>query len=184
MYPSVYGEGGLSVEKTKNGLDHFFKYFNLVYQIGATLALILLVVTCALQVASRYITFVRILGMEELARLGFVWMVSLSLSLCAAYKSHLSIDIFSSKVSEKMRPYFDIFIDLIVLFYLVILFYYSIIKCGKVADQVTIVFLIKLKYLYSALIIGSGGAILNMLYQIFGNICTVAARKKKKEVTE
>ncbi len=133
----------------------------------ATAALVFLVVTCALQVASRYITFIRIIGMEELARLGFVWMVSLALGLCVAYKSHLQIDVLANKVPKKAKPWYDTVIDLIVLFYLVLLFYYSVVKMIRVQNQVTIVFEIRLFWLYLAMVCGSFSAILNTLYQMF-----------------
>lgn len=172
------------MERTKQVLDKGFSYFNLIYQIAATAALCMTVVTCLLQVASRYITFVKILGMEELARFGFVWMVSLSLSLCVAYGSHLKIDMFSSKVPQRVQPIYSIFLDLIILVYLVVLFRYSVLKCAKVGHQVTIVFLIEMKYLYSALIIGSAGGVLNTLHLIFNNICTLMGIPKEKEAIE
>lgn len=155
------------MKAVKKGLDKFFKAFNGLYLIIATAALVFLVVTCALQVASRYITFIRIIGMEELARLGFVWMVSLALGLCVAYKSHLQIDVLANKVPKKAKPWYDTVIDLIVLFYLVILFYYSTVKMMRVSRQVTIVFEIKLMWLYLALVVGSFGGIMNTLHQMF-----------------
>ncbi|MBQ5952041.1 MAG: TRAP transporter small permease [Lachnospiraceae bacterium] len=155
------------MKAVKKGLDRFFKWFNGLYLVIATAALVFLVVTCALQVASRYITFVRIIGMEELARLGFVWMVSLALGLCVAYKSHLQIDVLANKVPKKIKPWYDTVIDIIVLFYLVILFYYSIVKCMRVHRQVTIVFEIRLVWLYLAMVVGAFGGILNTLNNMF-----------------
>ncbi|BDF72362.1 hypothetical protein CE91St41_33440 [Oscillospiraceae bacterium] len=172
------------METVKRGLDKFFKWLNLVFQVAASAALVFMVVTCALQVASRYISFVKILGMEELARMGFVWMVSLALSLCVAYKSHLRIDILSNRVPERAKPFYDILLDLLILVYLVLLFRYSVVKCAKVGHQVTIVFLIEMKWLYSALIVGSGGAILNTLHEIFGNICAIAGVGRNGEAAQ
>lgn len=116
--------------------------------------------------------------------MGFVWMVSLSLSLCVAYGSHLKIDMFSSKIPDRLKPVYNIFLDLIILAYLAVLLRYSVMKCAKVGNQVTIVFLIQMKYLYSALIIGSAGGILNTLHLIFNNICILAGVSGKEDVEE
>ncbi len=84
-----------------------------------------------------------------------------------AYKSHLQIDVLANKVPKKAKPWYDTVIDLIVLFYLVLLFYYSVVKMIRVQNQVTIVFEIRLFWLYLAMVCGSFSAILNTLYQMF-----------------
>lgn len=163
----------------------FLDKLNTLYLIIAMAGLVALVMCTALQVASRYVTFFKVLGMEELARLGFVWMVSIALSICVSNGSHLNIDLISSRFSGKGKLIYDILLDCLILIYLVVLFDFSVQKCIQTATQTTIIFMIQMKYLYSALILGSFGAMLNTIYRILNNISGLKGSKDQGlEVTE
>lgn len=158
--------------------------FNMFIMLLTVVSLIMLVACTALQVASRYITFFKILGMEELARFGFVWLVSLALSHCAGLANHLTIDLLSDHLHGRKKIIYNIVIDLFALVYLGVLCYFSYTKCLNVSKQSTIIFMIPMPYLYAPLVLGSFGAIMNTIYQLIDQLHLLFTNKTNEDRKE
>lgn len=74
-----------------------------------------LIVTVSWQVFSRYILNKPSTSTDELARFMLVWLVLLGAAYCVGKKSHLAIDLLSMGSSIKIRRWFNLYVDLMIL---------------------------------------------------------------------
>lgn len=140
-------------------------WFNRIFLVVAVFCLVLTVVFSAIQAASRYIPNFKLLGMEELARMTFIWCSFLGMSLAVAEGSHACVDAISSKVPEKIKPYYNTVLMLLVLLFSVFLFKTSLDKIEGLVrrGQTTPLFSIPMQLLYLPLTLGAGGCIINCI---------------------
>ena len=136
---------------------------NKVVLIIAGILLVGTVIACALQVLSRHVPSFKVLGMEELARMQFVWLIALGMSLAVSNGSHMKIDIIISKIPKKFNKHYDIFLQIVVLVFCVILLVQGTTKVIAVEGQVTPVWGIPYPALYTSLAVGATLCIINVL---------------------
>lgn len=74
--------------------------------------LALMVITVLIQVLSRYVLVSAISWTEEATRYMFVWMVFLSIGICAKRGKHIRITILQSKVPQ-LTPYLNLLSDVV-----------------------------------------------------------------------
>jgi len=132
------------------------------------LFLILMVIFSALQILSRYIPGFKILGMEEAARVCFIWMVAIGMSLGVASNTHAVIDMVANCFHGKARHIHRILIQILLIVFFLFLIKYGVAKVQNVAatNQVTPLFEIPLKYTYSAMVAGALFSAVNAVQNI------------------
>lgn len=160
----------------RNAYGRLVDAVNAAYTLAALLALVLLVVFSGLQILSRYVSGFKILGMEELARMMFVWVAALGASLGVSQHAHAKVDLVVNLVRGRLRTAWETVLELLFLAFYVIVLYYSVDKCQRVmaTNQVTPLFKVPMQYLYSALIVSAIGVVLNSIR----NIADLPARNR------
>lgn len=96
--------------RTKNILNRLLEWV----VIAATGTLVIVVVW---QVLSRYVLNTPSSWSEELAIIMLIWMSLLGASVAFVKKSHLGVDFFVDKLSEKVRKKMELLVHLIVAFF-------------------------------------------------------------------
>lgn len=141
---------------------------NKIYKVLGVISISLVVLFSTLQVASRYVSGFKILGMEELARMMFVWTVAFGFALGVAEKGHPSIDGLISKLKGKVEIGWKFAIEILFMLFFLLIIYFTWQKIDNVmaTTQVTPLFKIPMQYLYISLIVGAGGAVLNVIRNI------------------
>lgn len=139
---------------------------NKIVLVVAGIFLVGTVIACALQVLTRHIPSFKVLGMEELARMQFVWLIALGMALAISNGSHMRVDIIVSKIPQKLKKYYDVFLQLVVLIFCTILLIEGTIKINAVIGQVTPIWQVPYPILYASLVVGSSLCIINVLNNI------------------
>jgi TRAP-type C4-dicarboxylate transport system permease small subunit len=83
----------------------------------------LLVTIVSFQVINRLFLHLSAVWTEELARFNFVWLSLVGAALCIKNRIHLAIDMVTSSVSEKIKCYMFIVVDILMIIFSVIFFY-------------------------------------------------------------
>ncbi len=166
----------------KNAYCKFVDVVNRVYITAALATLSLLVIFSVLQVASRYIAGFKVLGMEELARMMFVWTASLGASIGVSRNAHPRVDMLLNLAKGKFRAGWEVLLELIFMTFFVFLLVFSLQKIANVmaTNQVTPLFKIPMQYLYSALVVSAVGALLNEIRNILNSVLPGTAPAKKE----
>lgn len=115
--------------------NKFTEYFNKAYMSLAILSAIGVVSFCFLQFFTRFVTKSPILGLEELSRLCFVWMVYFGVGICTARGTHASVTIFRDALPARAQIIHYIIIQLLGLFLAYVMFYYGIVLVSKTHIQ-------------------------------------------------
>jgi TRAP-type C4-dicarboxylate transport system permease small subunit len=102
--------------KQKTDAHVIVSYFAKLIETICVLLFALLVSSSFLQVVFRFVLRRPLLWSEELTRYTGVWLVMLSTSLAVLRRSHMSIDIFTSKLPQKIQMLLTVFSDFIVFF--------------------------------------------------------------------
>jgi C4-dicarboxylate transporter DctQ subunit len=152
----------------KNAYYKFIDGLNKVYLTVGLITLMLMVLFCTLQVASRYIPNFKFLGMEELARMMFVWTVALGFSVGVSMNAHARVDLLFNAMKGKLKLVWGTALEILFMVFFMFILITSIQKMQKIisTNQVTPLFNIPMKYLYLSLVVGSGGAVLNAIRNI------------------
>lgn len=139
---------------------------NKVVLVIAGILLVGTVIACALQVLTRHIPSFKVLGMEELARMQFVWLIALGMALAISNGSHMRVDIIVSKIPQKLKKYYDVFLQLVVLIFCIVLLIEGMIKINAVMGQVTPIWQAPYPILYASLVVGAILCIINVLNNV------------------
>ena len=94
------------------------KYCDRLESINSLIVRILfcvLIVSCVLQVFTRYVLNNSLSWTEELARYCYIWSNILAAALCTKHKVHASVTVVRDLLSTHWRIIFDIIIDLVIL---------------------------------------------------------------------
>jgi len=152
----------------KNSYRKFTNAVNKIYIVAAIVVLILMLIFSVLQIASRYIPGFKLLGMEELARLMFVWVACLGASIGVSSNSHARVDMLLNHIHGKVGVVWRVILELLFAAFFLVLLYYSIIKTSDVMsrNQVTPLFKISFFYLYSAFAVSSVGVLINEVQNV------------------
>lgn len=87
--------------------------------------LFLLISTVTIQVFSRYVLNNPLTWTSELARFLFIWLVFLSSSIVFRDRQHLSVDYFVKMLPAKIKYFEDIFIQIAIGLFLLVILYYA-----------------------------------------------------------
>jgi TRAP-type C4-dicarboxylate transport system permease small subunit len=130
-------------------------------------------------VIMRYVLNASLSWGEELTLWFFVWFVWIAVSYAFQNREHVRITVLRDLFSERVRLYADIFIDLLVLAFLMML----TIECVKlimlpfVASQNSVVLGLPIPILYSSAPVGAALSSIRVVQNLFKTMRTIAAHK-------
>ncbi|MFC3419095.1 TRAP transporter small permease [Salinicoccus hispanicus] len=104
------------------------KLIRAVEKIQIILGLIFLLVffiSILIQIATRYLG-VSVIWTEEMANYSFIWAIFMGAAVMVNRKEHFTFDILQKKLSPKYRIFLNLFIDIILIVFNALLFFYSI----------------------------------------------------------
>ena len=107
-----------------------------------------------LQVLSRFVFNFSIAWTEEICRYLFVWMVFLGAGVGVLHRKHIAVDIVPNLIPEGLRKYYNVFLDLLVIVFCVLLIRYGIVFAERAMHQRSPAMQIPLGYVYYGIIIG------------------------------
>ncbi|MBL8890872.1 MAG: TRAP transporter small permease [Planctomycetaceae bacterium] len=92
----------------------------------AVLILVAILGTMFAQVVARYVFRAPFSWSEELSRLGLIWMTFLSAAYVMSQRRHLAVDLWATRCSALGRVRADLFVDAVVAFTCLLLFFGSL----------------------------------------------------------
>ncbi|AGI68616.1 TRAP transporter small permease subunit DctQ [Octadecabacter antarcticus 307] len=130
-------------------------------------------------VIMRYVMNASLSWGEELTLWFFVWFVWLAVSYAFQNREHVRITVLRDLLSERVRLYADIVIDLLVLAFLVML----TIECVKlimlpfVASQNSVVLGLPIPILYASAPVGAALSSIRVVQNLIRTVRTISAHK-------
>jgi len=134
------------------------------------LLLIIIVVSLTLQVITRYVMNSSMIGTEELARYCFIWMSMLGASVAVGTSSHASVSMLEDNLKGRIKYYFKITIQVMIIIASLILLYEGIKMAISTGVQKSPTLRIPMMFIYAAIPVGSIGMALHGLNN-FINLC-------------
>ncbi|MDE0851924.1 MAG: TRAP transporter small permease [Yoonia sp.] len=145
----------------------------------ASMLLAAIVLLIFSNVIMRYVMNASLSWGEELTLWFFVWFVWLAVSYAFQNREHVRITVLRDLLSERVRLYADIFIDLLVLVFLMML----TIECIKlimlpfVASQNSVVLGLPIPILYASAPVGAALSSIRVVQNLIRTVRTIAAHK-------
>lgn len=127
------------------------KIFNRVEDLLTIGITVLLVVVVFLQVVFRYFFNSPLAWSEELARYVFIWLVYISAAVVLRDDSHMSMDFFVTRMSEKFRVFVDIMTKILISIFMIICIVQSITLIRITLPQISPSLSIPMGLIYLAL---------------------------------
>jgi TRAP-type C4-dicarboxylate transport system permease small subunit len=93
----------------------------------AIIFLIIFVITVILQVVTRYVPGIVFLWTEQIAVYTFIWTVMMGASIGVRAKQHFYLSIFTDKMSEKVKRYNNIFLQVLIIIFGIFLTYHGVV---------------------------------------------------------
>lgn len=115
--------------------------------LGGTCLAVVFILTFA-QVIERYVFKIPIPWANEIVQMFFLYSTFLGMAVGIFRKSHLNIDVLIQVFPSNKKVYFNLFSNIIVFFFLIIVFYFSIKFALSNADQFTTYLMIPMVYVY------------------------------------
>src|SRR5699024_8494772 len=141
-------------------IENIFKY------IAITL-LVLIIVTIMLQIIAREIIYFPVSWTQEVATFSFLWMSLIGAALGVRNTSHVSIDIFVSKLPTRMYKLVAYLVELSIIFLMIIFGKYSLEFSLQAQNQMSSTLGISMKYIYMSFVVFSLLTIVFSLEKIF-----------------
>lgn len=109
-----------------------------------------------IQVVMRYVFGNSLTWSEELARYLFVWLVYFSVAYTARREAHIRIDAAINLYPKKLRPYVEIFSEIIVLIFAVFIAVTSVTVFQKISasGQISPALHVPMQFVYCAPLVG------------------------------
>ncbi|MCK5485495.1 MAG: TRAP transporter small permease [Desulfobacterales bacterium] len=155
----------MTTKKIKKSLSNINKIDALVTNVTKWTCfslLILLVVNITVAISFRYIFYISFSFSEKLSIYLMIWFTFLGASLCIKYRRHISVDIFVNILPPKIQWVINVFGQVVVSTFLVLMVYYSMVHVNQQPGVEPMVFYIKKAYFSSVLPF----SLFLMLYQL------------------
>ena len=133
-----------------------------------------MVIVGFLQVTSRYLFKNPLVWSEELLRYVFVWLIFLGTALGLRRKVHIRITFITDILPQKIRPWFGLCSDILIMFFTSILLWKSVYLCITQADQLSSALRIPITIPYLAMPVGS---VLILLYALADAVNSVKSMR-------
>ncbi|KAF5084275.1 TRAP transporter small permease [Anaerotignum sp.] len=136
-----------------------------------------------IQVIMRYVFQNSLVWSEELSRYMFIWLIYFAVSYTARREKHIRIDAAINLYPKKLRPYIEIFSELIVLGFSVFIAVTAVTVFNKItwSGQLSPAMRIPMQYVYAAPLIGF---VLTAIRQLQCILRRIKAIKNHEEVAE
>jgi TRAP-type C4-dicarboxylate transport system permease small subunit len=162
------------LKQLKNIRDCISKAVN-----GAIIALFtLLIVSCVVQVFSRYVLNDSYRWTEELARYSFIWVHFLGTSLCLRAKSHATITFIIDAVPPLIHNVMSLLVSLILFTVSVVLIYGGIKMAELTANQMSIgIRALPMSWVYVSAAFGGAISLVEVIILIADDIIRITGKK-------
>jgi len=130
----------------------------------------LVLISAVVQVFTRYVMNSSLSWTEEVARFGFIWLTMLGASITLKNHSHASISIILDHMPKKIRKVVSIFIDLLILFFCVIMTTQGVKLAILTKNQPSPAIHIPMAYIYISVSIGGLSMLFHTLWDLYKHI--------------
>lgn len=127
-------------------------------------------------VASRYIFGFSITWIEEIVRFLMVWIVFVGISVVAYERGHMSMDAIRERLPMTARRALDLASNLLIIFFLCIVFYHGLKLAVSAIPQVSPVSRVSYFWPYLSLPVGAALAIVQYVFLTADDISTLRQR--------
>lgn len=107
-------DASLDSDNEAKGLSRVIHSLVTVERSLAVLMLVLILATMGAQVIARYLFGMPFSWSEEIARLAMIWLTFIAASYVMAEGNHIAVDLWSARVSDRMRLWLDSAVLLVV----------------------------------------------------------------------
>jgi len=152
-----------TLRKVSDVVDKVFMFFSVIL-------LTIIIIASFLQVFTRYVMSDAIVGMEEICRYSFIWMGMLGASLCVKRGKHPAVTILADSLNPKKKFYYTIIINAIIILVVIALGRYSIQIVKAAHKQSSVMWGIRMSYMYLSVPIGCAGMAFNAVVNIAESI--------------
>ncbi len=104
----------------------YWDRFIRIVDLASALAVVAMVGIVTIQIFLRYIFARPLFWADELAGWLFVWVIYLGASVLVRYDAHLTVEIITSRLSPRVNQWRRLFVNLLVLAFLILLFVQTI----------------------------------------------------------
>lgn len=119
-----------------------------------------------IQLAMRYLLKYSWAGIDELARLAFVWVVSIGGALAFRKKAHVGITFLSGKLSGRNKLYLELFVTLVLLAFMTIIAVAGIQMAQLGTMQLSEYLQISMAFFYLCIPVGAALSVLVFIEEI------------------
>jgi len=130
-----------------------------------------LLVVVGLQIFSRYVLNHSLFWSEELARYLFVYLVFLGAAIMLRQKRHIQVSFFAKRLAPSLQVIVAIFVDLILLAFVVLVFWQSLRLSAMVWTVLTAALLIPWTYVYLGILLSMAAMILVVIGRLWAHLC-------------
>jgi TRAP-type C4-dicarboxylate transport system permease small subunit len=116
--------------------------------IGIILLFVVLIISCVVQVFSRYVLNNSYRWTEESARYSFIWLHFLGSTMCVRTKTHASITILSDALPFKWQKVVNFFASTVLIVVSVVLLYGGIRMAQMTAHQMNVGIKVPMSFVY------------------------------------
>src|SRR5690625_5264971 len=114
-----------------------------------------IIIAVILQIIARELIYFPVSWTQDAAKYGFIWMSLIGAAVGIRKAAHVSINIFSSKLSKKIQVYLDYLINVVITILMIFLLIQSIKFSLQMVGQSSPTLGIPMSYIYLSLIIFS-----------------------------
>ena len=143
---------------------------DLIFMPVAMGLLVMLAVSCIIQVVSRYVFNASLGWTEEVARYCFIWVNMLGASILVKRKGHATIDFLVANLKGVKKQIHRTLICGLTLFVAGVLIYQSFLLMPVVMHQSSPATGISMLYVYLAVPVGAGGIFVHTLSELYDTI--------------
>jgi len=141
-----------------------------------------MIISTFLQVIFRYLFNSPLFWSEELSRYCFVWIVFVGAAIAMKRGAHIGVDYFEMKLPSRFKNYLKIAINILIISFLVIIIYQSILVVIVNMSQHSPAIRIPMGLIYLAIPVGLSlmlGYIIIMNYKLLNSILSYQGKRKE-----
>jgi TRAP-type C4-dicarboxylate transport system permease small subunit len=160
-------------------IDRFCGYVSKAFGIAAGLFLVVIVVSCFIQVFTRYIMAHALAWSEEAARYSFAWCIMLASVSCCHARAHAGVTILNDLLPKKAKPAHQIFIDAGFALFSLLMLIYGIKLALNQATVISPLLHVPMWAVYAAIPTGGAGMLIMSLNNVLRDIQAVIKPAEK-----
>lgn len=143
---------------------------NAVTRVVMVVLIILMSLVLLLQITSRFLVFVPLSWSQELMQYLNIWLVFLGAAVAVREDSHIRIDLFIERFSEKHKRSFRIVVHAVSVVLVSLIACQAFVLVGKTMDKTTSSFPLPVAYFYVSVLVGCCLMVVNYLFLIYAEL--------------